>query len=168
MSLLFWCVTETEFESRSRFHLMRATNFIHTWMTCSSSLHGNFLLSSLVSAERFNFRTLPFASFFRTIPRAVHLTTQPGSLVLLLEKELRFSNAQADTQFALWSGVCYVMPLFGGWVADRFLGECRIARTPSATANTRVRMQHAMVAAVEQRLNICRICPRASVSTDVF
>eukprot|EP00752_Nemacystus_decipiens_P007795 g6962.t1 len=46
-----------------------------------------------------------------------------GSLVLLFEKELGFSNAQADTQFALWSGVCYIMPLFGGWVADRFLGR---------------------------------------------
>lgn len=46
-----------------------------------------------------------------------------GSLVLLFEKELGFSNAEADTQFALWSGVCYVMPLFGGWIADRFLGE---------------------------------------------
>lgn len=43
--------------------------------------------------------------------------------MLLFEKELGFSNAEADTQFALWSGVCYVMPLFGGWIADRFLGE---------------------------------------------
>lgn len=32
------------------------------------------------------------------------------------------SNADADTQFALWSGVCYVMPLVGGWVADSYLG----------------------------------------------
>lgn len=32
------------------------------------------------------------------------------------------TNADADTQFALWSGVCYVMPLLGGWVADSYLG----------------------------------------------
>ena len=48
--------------------------------------------------------------------------------MLLLEKELRFSNAEADTQFALWSGVCYVMPLFGGWIADSYLGEPSQAR----------------------------------------
>lgn len=35
------------------------------------------------------------------------------------------TNADADTQFALWSGVCYVMPLAGGWVADSYLGEYR-------------------------------------------
>lgn len=50
-----------------------------------------------------------------------------GSLVLLFEKELDMSNVEADTQFALWSGVCYVMPLFGGWVADSYFGECRHA-----------------------------------------
>ena len=35
------------------------------------------------------------------------------------------TNADADTQFALWSGVCYVMPLLGGWVADSYLGGYR-------------------------------------------
>ncbi|CAN0096855.1 unnamed protein product, partial [Laminaria digitata] len=48
-----------------------------------------------------------------------------GSLVLLFERELRMTNADADTQFALWSGVCYVMPLAGGWIADSYLGGCR-------------------------------------------
>lgn len=51
-------------------------------------------------------------------------SVETGSLVLLFEKELDMSNVEADTQFALWSGVCYVMPLFGGWVADSYFGEC--------------------------------------------
>ena len=46
-----------------------------------------------------------------------------GSLVLLFESELGMTNEVADTQFALWSGMCYVMPLLGGWVADSYLGE---------------------------------------------
>lgn len=46
-----------------------------------------------------------------------------GSLVLLFETELGMTNAEADSQFALWSGVCYVMPLLGGWIADSYLGE---------------------------------------------
>lgn len=33
------------------------------------------------------------------------------------------TNAEADTQYALWSGVCYVTPLLGGWIADSYLGE---------------------------------------------
>jgi hypothetical protein len=28
-------------------------------------------------------------------------------------------------QYSLWSGVCYVTPLLGGWIADSYLGRYR-------------------------------------------
>lgn len=46
-----------------------------------------------------------------------------GSLVLLFETRVGMTNAEADAQFAIWSGVCYVTPLLGGWIADSYLGE---------------------------------------------
>lgn len=35
--------------------------------------------------------------------------------VLFLSRELGYSTAEADTQAALWNGVCYITPLIGGW-----------------------------------------------------
>ena len=46
-----------------------------------------------------------------------------GSLVLFFQTKLGYSNATADVHFALWSGVCYLSPLIGGWLADRYLGR---------------------------------------------
>jgi dipeptide/tripeptide permease len=36
---------------------------------------------------------------------------------------LNFSNADADIQYSAWSGVCYVTPLLGGYIADSYLGR---------------------------------------------
>lgn len=47
--------------------------------------------------------------------------------MLLFETELGMTNEAADAQYALWSGVCYVTPLLGGWVADSYLGERDLA-----------------------------------------
>lgn len=111
---LLWLIWEC-LDSRSRCHL-RGTD-CRPRVVCISSLKDDTLfVFSRRRERRFNLRLSP--CFFPP-PRFT-----AGSLVLLFEKELGFSNAQADTQFALWSGVCYVMPLFGGWIADRFLGEC--------------------------------------------
>lgn len=97
-----------------------------------------------------------------------------GSLVLLFEKELGFSNAQADTQFALWSGVCYVMPLFGGWVADRFLGEWNFAGEgrPGGDMRTYVNIEevcsgctagrHTAAIVRAAAVEICRVCREVS------
>jgi len=46
-----------------------------------------------------------------------------GSLVLFFQRNLNYSNAQADAMFALWAGACYLTPLLGGWMADRYLGR---------------------------------------------
>jgi solute carrier family 15 (peptide/histidine transporter), member 3/4 len=48
-----------------------------------------------------------------------------GSLVLLFQTDLNLTNADADSQYSLWSGVCYVTPLLGGWIADSYLGRYR-------------------------------------------
>ncbi len=33
------------------------------------------------------------------------------------------SNAEADVQYSAWSGVCYITPLIGGYLADKYLGR---------------------------------------------
>uniref|UniRef100_A0A7R9UH25 Major facilitator superfamily (MFS) profile domain-containing protein n=1 Tax=Pinguiococcus pyrenoidosus TaxID=172671 RepID=A0A7R9UH25_9STRA len=46
-----------------------------------------------------------------------------GSLVLFFQSRLDYDNADADVQYSIWSGFCYVTPLFGGWLADSYLGR---------------------------------------------
>lgn len=46
-----------------------------------------------------------------------------GSLVLFFQKQLGLTNAEADVQFSAWSGICYVTPLLGGYIADTYLGR---------------------------------------------
>ena len=46
-----------------------------------------------------------------------------GSLVLFFQTRLGYSNAVADVQYSAWSGMCYVTPLIGGFVADSYLGR---------------------------------------------
>lgn len=46
-----------------------------------------------------------------------------GSLVLLFQSQLNYTNAQADNSYAVWSGLCYCAPLLGGWLADSYLGR---------------------------------------------
>jgi peptide/histidine transporter 3/4 len=36
---------------------------------------------------------------------------------------LNYSNAEADVQYSAWSGFCYVTPLIGGYIADKYLGR---------------------------------------------
>jgi peptide/histidine transporter 3/4 len=48
-----------------------------------------------------------------------------GSLVLFFQDDLKMTNAQADIQFSIWAGACYVTPLLGGYVADKYLGRYR-------------------------------------------
>lgn len=48
-----------------------------------------------------------------------------GSLVLFFQTQLGYSNAEADVQYSAWSGVCYVTPLLGGYIADTYLGRYR-------------------------------------------
>lgn len=40
-------------------------------------------------------------------------------LVLYLVQSLRFADAKADSLYGLYSGVALMLPLIGGWVADR-------------------------------------------------
>ena len=46
-----------------------------------------------------------------------------GSLVLFFQTILKYSNAESDIQYSTWSGVCYVMPLLGGYLADTYMGR---------------------------------------------
>ena len=46
-----------------------------------------------------------------------------GSLVLFFQTHMEMSNAEADIQYAAWSGACYVTPLLGGFIADAYLGR---------------------------------------------
>jgi solute carrier family 15 (peptide/histidine transporter), member 3/4 len=46
-----------------------------------------------------------------------------GSLVLFFQTHMDMSNAEADVQYAAWSGACYVTPLLGGLIADTYLGR---------------------------------------------
>ena len=46
-----------------------------------------------------------------------------GSLVLFFQNELTLSNSVADVQYQAWAGACYVTPLLGGFIADKYLGR---------------------------------------------
>jgi len=46
-----------------------------------------------------------------------------GSLVLFFQEELDMSNADADVQFSIWSGMAYCTPLIGGFLADKYMGR---------------------------------------------
>ena len=46
-----------------------------------------------------------------------------GSLVLFFQNELTLSNSAADVQYQAWAGACYVTPLIGGYIADKYLGR---------------------------------------------
>src|SRR5438093_755717 len=38
---------------------------------------------------------------------------------------LGFTDAEAAIRFSIFSAMVYIAPLFGGWLADRFLGRYR-------------------------------------------
>jgi len=46
-----------------------------------------------------------------------------GSLVLFFQTRMNMSNASADVNYSAWSGMCYVTPLLGGYIADSYLGR---------------------------------------------
>lgn len=48
-----------------------------------------------------------------------------GSLILFMQIQLGYTNAQSDIQYSYWSGVCYVTPLIGGYLADTYLNRYR-------------------------------------------
>ena len=46
-----------------------------------------------------------------------------GNLLLFLETRFQLTNAEADMEISAWIGVCYLTPLLGGFLADRYLGR---------------------------------------------
>ena len=46
-----------------------------------------------------------------------------GSLLLFFQTKMGYSNSEADIQFSIWSGACYITPLIGGCIADTCLGR---------------------------------------------
>ena len=48
-----------------------------------------------------------------------------SSIVLFWQRDLNMGNEEANNQYSAWSGICYVTPLLGGYLADSFLGRFR-------------------------------------------
>jgi POT family proton-dependent oligopeptide transporter len=46
-------------------------------------------------------------------------------LVLYLVNELRWTDAQASSLYGYYTGLVYLTPIIGGWLADRFIGTRR-------------------------------------------
>ena len=46
-----------------------------------------------------------------------------GSLVLFFQVKMNMTNAAADVQYSAWSGLSYITPLIGGYVADAVMGR---------------------------------------------
>ena len=40
-----------------------------------------------------------------------------------MQREFNYSNSDADVQYSLWAGFCYMTPLLGGYIADTYLGR---------------------------------------------
>jgi len=39
-------------------------------------------------------------------------------LISISQRELNYTNAEADVQYSYWSALCYLTPLIGGFFAD--------------------------------------------------
>ena len=46
-----------------------------------------------------------------------------GSLVLFFQVKMNMTNGAADVQYSAWSGLSYITPLLGGYLADAVLGR---------------------------------------------
>lgn len=72
-------------------------------------------------------RALAFI-FFTEMWERVGFYTLMAILVLYMDKVLGWSDARKGDYFGLFLGLCYFVPLVGGWLGDKVLGQVRTVR----------------------------------------
>jgi POT family proton-dependent oligopeptide transporter len=72
-------------------------------------------------------RALAFI-FFTEMWERVGFYTLMAILVLYMDKVLGWSDARKGDSFGIFLGLCYFMPLLGGWLGDKVLGQIRTVR----------------------------------------
>jgi POT family proton-dependent oligopeptide transporter len=66
--------------------------------------------------------------FFTEMWERVGFYTLMAILVLYMDKVLGWSDARKGDSFGIFLGLCYFMPLLGGWLGDKVLGQIRTVR----------------------------------------
>jgi len=72
-------------------------------------------------------RALAFI-FFTEMWERVGFYTLMAILVLYMDKVLGWSDSRKGDYFGLFLGLCYFVPLLGGWLGDKILGQIRTVR----------------------------------------
>jgi POT family proton-dependent oligopeptide transporter len=72
-------------------------------------------------------RALAFI-FFTEMWERVGFYTLMAILVLYMDKVLGWSDARKGDYFGLFLALCYFVPLLGGWLGDKVLGQLRTVR----------------------------------------
>jgi POT family proton-dependent oligopeptide transporter len=72
-------------------------------------------------------RALAFI-FFTEMWERVGFYTLMAILVLYMDKVLGWPDARKGDYFGLFLGLCYFVPLLGGWLGDKVLGQIRTVR----------------------------------------
>jgi POT family proton-dependent oligopeptide transporter len=72
-------------------------------------------------------RALAFI-FFTEMWERVGFYTLMAILVLYMDKVLGWSDARKGDYYGLFLGLCYFVPLLGGWLGDKVLGQIRTVR----------------------------------------
>jgi POT family proton-dependent oligopeptide transporter len=72
-------------------------------------------------------RALAFI-FFTEMWERVGFYTLMAILVLYMDKVLGWSDARKGDYYGLFLALCYFVPLFGGWLGDKVVGQIRTVR----------------------------------------
>lgn len=72
-------------------------------------------------------RALAFI-FFTEMWERVGFYTLMAILVLYMDKVLGWSDARKGNYYGLFLGLCYFVPLLGGWLGDKVVGQIRTVR----------------------------------------
>jgi len=66
--------------------------------------------------------------FFTELWERVGFYTLMAILVLYMDKSLGWPDSKKGDYYGLFLGLCYFVPLLGGWIGDRVLGQLRTIR----------------------------------------
>ncbi len=72
-------------------------------------------------------RALAFI-FFTEMWERVGFYTLMAILVLYMDKVLGWSDARKGDSFGIFLALCYFVPLLGGWLGDKVVGQIRTVR----------------------------------------
>jgi len=70
--------------------------------------------------------------FFTEMWERVGFYTLMAVLVLYMDKVLGWSDSRKGDYYGIFLGLCYFVPLLGGWIGDRILGQTRTVRIGAA------------------------------------